>query len=169
MKPLALVDPSTSRATTPLERPVPKENSSSLDAAQKFEQIFLRRMVGSLLQTAKLGAGSKAAGSDMYDSMIVDALSTSLSSAGGLGLARVIQDRLDEKISQEAGGSLDASSLDPSAVSAAFESPEPPPAERPTIRPPPLSSSDSSLPQSDRLSFIEPIRSDRLAPPRRIR
>lgn len=169
MKPLTFVDPSATRAAAPLERPAPKPDSGAVDAAQKFEQIFLRRMVGSLMQTAKLGGGSKVAGSEMYDSMIVDALSTSLSTAGGLGLAQVIQERLDAKMGQRADSRELTTEANLSANSAASDSLEQLTMERPTIRPPPLGGSDSSPSGFDRLSSIEPIRSDRLVPPRRVR
>lgn len=74
-----------------LERPVPAKVGRAADAAQQFEEIFLRKMLSSLMKTAKLGSAPQRAGGEMYDSMIVDALASSLAQGGGIGLAPVIE------------------------------------------------------------------------------
>jgi Rod binding domain-containing protein len=92
IKPLALISaPDQTRAAAG----TPKANSPEADAAQQFEQIFLRKMLSQLMETTKMGGKSQMAGSGVYDSMVVDALAGSISASGGLGLAAVIQKRLE--------------------------------------------------------------------------
>lgn len=62
-----------------------------LKAARDFEQIFVRQMLKSVEKTTAAGAGAtKSAGQSTYGSMIVDSLSESITSAGGLGLSEMI-------------------------------------------------------------------------------
>lgn len=64
---------------------------SLLKAAKEFESIFVRQMLKSVEKTTAAGCGTKAApGQSTYGSMIVDTLSESISTGGGLGLADVI-------------------------------------------------------------------------------
>lgn len=92
IKPLTLIAPQTE---TSAAETLPKSPSPTAEAAQQFEQIFLRKLLSQLMQTAKLGGKSQAAGSGVYDSMVVDAMATTLSNKGGIGLAEIIQKRLE--------------------------------------------------------------------------
>jgi flagellar protein FlgJ len=66
-------------------------NAEALHAARQFEQIFLRKMLSVLEKTGRPGNGGAAtAGSDVYSSMVVNALAEAISSGGGIGLADVI-------------------------------------------------------------------------------
>jgi Rod binding domain-containing protein len=93
MKPLALMAPPGSVEISTAGSV--KKPSPSAEAAQQFEQIFLRKMLSQMMQTAKLGSQSNVAGSGVYDSMVVDALAGSLSQKGGIGLAAIIEKRLE--------------------------------------------------------------------------
>jgi Rod binding domain-containing protein len=75
--------------------PRPGVQTRSAEAAQEFEQIFLRQMLGALMKTTRLGPDSAMPGTDIYDSMVVDALSGSIAKSGGLGLAEIVQRSLD--------------------------------------------------------------------------
>jgi Rod binding domain-containing protein len=58
---------------------------------EEFEAMFLRQ----ILTQAKIGGASKSGGSgggDGYQSMTVDALATTISKNGGMGLAKQIED-----------------------------------------------------------------------------
>ncbi len=59
--------------------------------AEEFEAMFLRQ----ILTQAKIGGASKSgssSGGDGYQSMSVDALATTISKNGGMGLAKQIED-----------------------------------------------------------------------------
>ncbi len=86
---------STVDASAPLRRAPERAKPKSEEAAAQFEQIFLRKMLGSLMQSAKIGPQSKLSGGEMYDTMIVDALASSISAGGGIGIAEMIQSRID--------------------------------------------------------------------------
>ncbi len=74
------------------------ESSRLGDAAQQFEAVFLRQILSSVERAASV-QGEKAAGSNLYGSMLVDAVADSISRSGGMGLASMlvhsIQPRLD--------------------------------------------------------------------------
>jgi Rod binding domain-containing protein len=184
MKPPLTLDGPRLGGAEALNRPLPKAKSGGSDAAQQFEQIFLRKMLGSLMKTTKMGAESTMAGSDMYDTMVVDALSSSISDGGGIGLASVIQDRIDGRSSARGplpgdvrGDELEAtpgdllprqskepylplSSATPAAIPLSRSSASGPGARLE------IPSSISSL---DRLSGVEAIVADDPPTPRRIR
>ncbi len=65
-----------------------KKQAELARACKELEGVFLRR----LLEAAKFG---EHAGGQGYGSMIVDALATSISEGGGLGLSDRIRDALD--------------------------------------------------------------------------
>lgn len=64
-----------------------KKQAELARACKELEGVFLRR----LLEAAKFG---EHAGGQGYGSMIVDALATSISEGGGLGLSDRIRDAL---------------------------------------------------------------------------
>ena len=78
----------------------PRSEERSARAAQEFEQIFLRQMLGALMKTTRLGPTSSIPGTDIYDSMVVDALSGSIAESGGLGLADVVERNLNARSPQ---------------------------------------------------------------------
>jgi peptidoglycan hydrolase FlgJ len=57
-------------------------------AAEQFESIFLRQLLGALEKTGGPGGSSQGAG--IYKSMMVGALADSASANGGIGLADVV-------------------------------------------------------------------------------
>ena len=65
------------------------EGAKTKQMAQEFEAMFLRQ----ILTSAKVGGSAKpgGGGGDGYQSMGVDALASTLSKNGGLGLARQIE------------------------------------------------------------------------------
>ena len=67
-----------------------KDESKKLgDAARQFEAVFLRQILSSLERAASV-QGGKAAGSNLYGSMLVDAVADSISRSGGMGLASML-------------------------------------------------------------------------------
>lgn len=70
--------------------------------AVEFEALLLRQLLGA----AKMGGGAGA-----YNDMAVDALASGINQAGGVGLARAIEDALRGQI----GGHRAASSLSDSS------------------------------------------------------
>jgi flagellar protein FlgJ len=58
-------------------------------AAQQFEAIFLRQLLGSLEKAGGFG-GSSDSGSAIFGSMMVSALADSAAASGGIGLADII-------------------------------------------------------------------------------
>lgn len=141
---------------SPLARPAEQVASKGSEAAQQFEQIFLRQLVGSLMQTAKTGGKSQMAGSGVYDSMVVDALATSISAKGGIGLAELIEQRMDQA-GAERGGKVPGSS-EPGAML--------PLPSNSASGPATIFKIDSSIPGSSRLSPSEDEDLNRMAPRR---
>lgn len=75
----------TADAKSPTPRP------EMLRAARDFEAIFLRTLLKPMENTTRLSSsGQGMPGQSAYGSMVVGALSDSLSASGGLGLADVI-------------------------------------------------------------------------------
>ncbi len=74
------------------------------EAAKQFEEIFLRKMLSEVMKSAKMGGGSSVAGAEMYDSMVVDALSTAIADAGGLGLGDAVRERIEAQHGLTGGG-----------------------------------------------------------------
>ena len=66
------------------------------EATEQFEAIFVRQ----LLKTAKFGGKAAEKG---HGTMIVDAMSKSVTANGGLGFARVIRDNLAESYLRNSG------------------------------------------------------------------
>ena len=60
-------------------------------AASEFEQILLRKMLSSLEKTGTMSGDRPSGGGEVYSSMVVGALAEAISSAGGIGLADVIE------------------------------------------------------------------------------
>jgi flagellar protein FlgJ len=58
-------------------------------AAQQFEAIFLRQLLGSLEKAGGF-AGSSDSGSAIFGSMMVSALADNAAASGGIGLADII-------------------------------------------------------------------------------
>ncbi len=58
-------------------------------AAQQFEAIFLRQLLGQLGKGLSAGKSSGVAGS-VYGSMVVDAVAGAASEGGGIGLSEII-------------------------------------------------------------------------------
>lgn len=98
MKPVLTTIP---QPTTGLERRGERPATPASEAAKQFEEIFLRKMLGEVMKSAKVGGASAVAGSDMYDSMVVDALATAIADVGGLGLGEALRERIE---AQQGGG-----------------------------------------------------------------
>jgi Rod binding domain-containing protein len=63
----------------------------ALKAAKDFEAIFLRTLLSSLEKTTSVSGGGKLSASQSnYGSMVVGALSDSISQSGGIGLADLV-------------------------------------------------------------------------------
>jgi flagellar protein FlgJ len=70
-----------------------------LEASRQFEAIFLRQMLSSLERTTSI-QGAKAGGSQLYGSMLVDAVADSVSRAGGIGLGSMLVNSLAPRIAK---------------------------------------------------------------------
>jgi Rod binding domain-containing protein len=71
---------------------LPGSNAARMaEAARNFEAVLLRRMLSSLEKTTQMQSGKSGS---MYGSMIVDAMADAISSSGGLGMAKLIEDSL---------------------------------------------------------------------------
>jgi flagellar protein FlgJ len=57
-------------------------------AAQQFEAMFLRQLLGNLGKSG--GLGGSGAGAEVYGSMMVGALADTASEGGGIGLAEIV-------------------------------------------------------------------------------
>jgi Rod binding domain-containing protein len=89
-------------ATTPADKPG-APSQETIHAAKEFEQIFLRKMLSSLEKTGRAqGEGTASAGSDVYSSMVVNALSEAISAGGGVGLADMIARSMTPSTAQAA-------------------------------------------------------------------
>ncbi|MEZ4369972.1 MAG: hypothetical protein R3B07_04075 [Polyangiaceae bacterium] len=66
-----------------------KPSPEILDAARKFEAIFVRQLLSSLEKTTQMG-GEKGTQGNVYGSMVVSSMADSISAAGGLGLGELI-------------------------------------------------------------------------------
>jgi Rod binding domain-containing protein len=83
---------SLQKANASTEKPA-TPSKETMHVAKEFEQIFLRKMLAPLEKSAHdqtSGSGAASAGSDVYSSMVVNALAEAISSGGGVGLADVI-------------------------------------------------------------------------------
>lgn len=67
----------------------PKPSPEILDAARKFEAIFVRQLLSSLEKTTQMG-GEKGTQGNVYGSMVVSSMADSISAAGGLGLGELV-------------------------------------------------------------------------------
>ena len=67
------------------------------DAARQFEAVFLRQMLSCLEKTASM-QGGKDAGSNLYGSMMVDAVADAVSRAGGIGLGAMLTKSLEPQL-----------------------------------------------------------------------
>ncbi|MCA9633073.1 MAG: hypothetical protein KC766_35720 [Myxococcales bacterium] len=67
----------------------PKPSPEILDAARKFEAIFVRQLLSSLEKTTQMG-GEKGTQGSVYGSMVVSSMADSISAAGGLGLGELV-------------------------------------------------------------------------------
>lgn len=77
-------------ATQPAGAPVASaELLEQRKAAQQFEAIFLRQLLGSLEKAGGF-AGSRDSGSAIFGSMMVSALADNAAASGGIGLADII-------------------------------------------------------------------------------
>ncbi len=80
-----------------------KATSKKLDdAASQFEAVFLRQMLSSLEKTVSI-EGNKGAGTNLYGSMLVDAVADAISRAGGIGIAPMLKNSLEPQLKQVAG------------------------------------------------------------------
>jgi peptidoglycan hydrolase FlgJ len=78
---------------------IDRPESKRLDeAARQFEAVFLRQMLSSLERTLSTKEG-KEAGSNLYGSMMVDAVADAVSRAGGIGLASMLTRSLEPQLS----------------------------------------------------------------------
>lgn len=84
----------------------PKVQASTIDraeskrlneAARQFEAVFLRQMLSCLEKTTSM-QGAKQAGSNLYGSMMVDAVADAVSRAGGIGLAAMLTKTLEPQL-----------------------------------------------------------------------
>jgi Rod binding domain-containing protein len=82
-------------------------------AARDFEAVFLRQMLSCLERTTKVSSnGNTIAGQGTYGSMVVDAVSESISKAGGLGIADVLAKAMEERLRTPSSSTTLVSSTD---------------------------------------------------------
>lgn len=79
------------QSAEPAQQQGPTNSARMAEAARQFEAVLLRRMLSSLEKTTQMQSGK---GGSMYGSMIVDAMADAITSSGGLGMAKVIEDSL---------------------------------------------------------------------------
>jgi len=72
-----------------------RANPEAAAAAQQFEAVFMRQLLGSVDKMSSVGAASKTQG-EVVGSMMKGVLAEQLSAAGGIGLAEVILRALTE-------------------------------------------------------------------------
>jgi Rod binding domain-containing protein len=70
------------------------------DASRQFEAVFLRQMLSCLEKTTST-LGGKDAGSNIYGSMMVDAVADAVSQAGGIGLGAMLKRTLEPQIARQ--------------------------------------------------------------------
>jgi flagellar protein FlgJ len=93
-------------------------------AAQQFEAIFLRQLLGSLEKAG--GFGGSDSGSAIFGSMMVGALADSAAASGGIGLADII---FQAMMPPTPPGSPNVGSGPPSAAPAGAATPAAPSAD----------------------------------------
>jgi Rod binding domain-containing protein len=94
------------------------ESAKTKQMAQEFEAMFLRQ----ILTSAKIGGESKSGGGNGYQSMGVDALASTISKSGGMGLAKQIEDivaRTEHRVIQAPGTASTVSATETPAAAAA--------------------------------------------------
>jgi Rod binding domain-containing protein len=96
----ASVDKSRAPTNAPAKAP---PNPKLVEAAKQFEAVFLRVVMSSLEKAANVGGPTSLnAGQSTYGSMIVDAMSDSISRAGGTGLADELVRSLEPRVNRAA-------------------------------------------------------------------
>jgi Rod binding domain-containing protein len=101
---------------------IDKAESKRLDdAARQFEAVFLRQMLSCLERTTSV-QGGKEAGSNLYGSMMVDAVADAVSRAGGIGLgtmlAKSVAPQLVHQVAVPSGASMKQSNVEQAVASA---------------------------------------------------
>jgi Rod binding domain-containing protein len=71
-----------------------QKTSKGASNLHKMAKEFETLLVHQLLDAAKVGGETKSGGSSAYQGMAVDAFANGVSQAGGLGLAKQIEDAL---------------------------------------------------------------------------
>jgi Rod binding domain-containing protein len=67
-------------------------------AAEQFEAVLVRQLLGSALKPMLGGQGEQQApGSDIYQYMITDVVSQSVTQGGGLGIAKMLASHMGTK------------------------------------------------------------------------
>ena len=116
---IASCNASEVRGQSAVTSATPNKNESKKlgDAARQFEAVFLRQILSSVERAASV-QGGKAAGSNLYGSMLVDAVADSISRSGGMGLASMLVKSLGPQLDQvdKAHGSPEGASGADSAV-----------------------------------------------------
>jgi Rod binding domain-containing protein len=74
----------------PRAEPTP-EQARLTHAARQFEAVMLRRMLSALEKTTQVQSSKSAS---MYGTMIVDAMADAIVGAGGLGMAKILEQSL---------------------------------------------------------------------------
>jgi flagellar protein FlgJ len=88
-------------------KPATDESKRLGDAARQFEAVFLRQILSSVERAASV-QGGKAAGSNLYGSMLVDAVADSISRSGGMGLASMLVHSLEPHVQVTTASSSEA-------------------------------------------------------------
>ena len=87
------------------------------EAARQFEAVFVRQMLSSL-EKATSTQGGKDAGSNLYGSMLADAVADAVSRAGGMGLASMLKHSLQPQLTHHTAVQAPTSSLSSDAAAA---------------------------------------------------
>lgn len=86
---------STSDVSNPLLSVSNKAAVSEHEAAKAFETLFLSQMVDEMMKTVDMSASMGAHASEMWRSIISEALAENLMQSGGLGLTDNIYQKLN--------------------------------------------------------------------------
>ena len=66
-------------------------------AAEQFEAILVRQLLGDSLKPMLGSAGGEAPGSDVYQYLVTDVIAQSVAQGGGLGIAKMLIPQLTKK------------------------------------------------------------------------
>lgn len=94
MTPLSSIAPKSSETSSATTQE--RSHAAQVDAARQFEAIFVRQMLSSLERTQGLG-GQSQTGSEVYGSMMVNAVADMVTQGDGIGLSALVLEALSTR------------------------------------------------------------------------